>query len=380
MAIACGVAVASIYINQPLLGLIQHAFPDHPKLVRQVSTATQLGYALGLLSLVPLGDIVERRRLILGQTVVLAFALALAAAAPDALTLVAASVLIGIAASLAQQIIPFAAELAAPERRGKTVGTVMSGLLVGILLGRVVAGIVGHHAGWRAVFGLAVGLVAVSFVLLAWVLPRRPPALRVRYGALLASLVALWRDEPALRAATVTQGSLFASFIVFWTTLTLELERAYGLGAQAAGLFGLVGVAGALLAPVVGHSADRRGPHFVIRVATVVILLSWLLLAIAHSITVLMLAVLLLDLGVQGSMVSHQHVIYALRPEARGRLNTVFVGGMFIGSALGSAIAVLAWDYGGWHAVCAFGAFLALVAFVRQRRPVRRAGAAVPHG
>ncbi len=380
MAIACGVAVASIYINQPLLGLLELAFPGHQALVRMVSTATQLGYAVGLFLLVPLGDIVERRRLILGQLVVLAVALALATVAPGAAMLVAASVLVGVSATLAQQIVPFAAELAAPERRGRTVGTVMSGLLLGILLGRVVAGIVAHHAGWRAVFGLEVGLVAVTYVVLALTLPRRPPSLQVRYGALLASMLDLWREEPALRAATITQAALFASFIAFWTVLTLELDRAYGLGAEASGLFGLVGAAGVLLAPVAGHSADRRGPRVVIRISIVVMLLSWLAFAFAHSIALLAVGVLLLDLGEQGAMISHQHVIYALRPEARGRLNTVYVGGMFFGSAAGSAVAVFAWDHGGWPAVCAFGACLCVAAFFGQRLTVSRVAAAAPHG
>ncbi len=379
MAIAAGVAAASIYLNQPLLGMLELAFPGHQALVRLVSTATQLGYAVGLILLVPLGDVIERRRLILGQLVVLGLALTLAAFASGPATLLAASVLIGVSASVAQQIVPLAAELAHPDRRGKTVGTVMSGLLAGILLGRVVAGIVGHHAGWRAVFALQLGLVAATFVLLALALPRRPPALRARYGALLASLVDLWRREPALRAATITQAALFASFIAFWTVLTLELDRGYGLGAQAAGLFGLVGAAGVLFAPAAGHSADRRGPQIVIRVSTILMLLSWLIFAFAHGVILLVLGVVLLDLGEQGALISHQQIIYALHPEARGRLNTVLMGGMFIGSTLGSAVAVFAWDHGGWRAVCGFGACLCVVAFVGQRHTVRRVAAAAVH-
>lgn len=381
MAIAAGVAAASIYINQPLLGMLELAFPGDQTIVRLVSTATQLGFALGLILLVPLGDIIERRRLILGQLAVLAVALGLAALTPGPATLLAASVLIGVAASCAQQIVPFAASLADPERRGKTVGTIMSGLLSGILLGRVVAGIVGHHAGWRAVFGLQLGLVVVTFVLLALTLPRRAPALQARYGALLASLVELWRREPALRAATITQAALFASFIAFWTVLTLELDHAYGLGAQAAGLFGLVGVAGVLFAPMAGHSADRRGPHVVIRASTILMLGAWLVFGFAHGVVPLVAGVVLLDLGEQGALISHQQIIYALHPEARGRLNTILMGGMFIGSTLGSAIAVFAWDHGGWRAVCAFGASLCVVAMLGRRRNASGvAAAALPRG
>lgn len=380
MAIAAGVAAASIYLNQPLLGMLELDFPGHQALVRLVSTATQMGFALGLILLVPLGDLIERRRLILGQLVVLAVALGLAAVAPGPAMLLAASLLIGVAASLAQQIVPFAAELSDPGRRGKTVGTVMSGLLSGILLGRVVAGIVGHHAGWRAVFGLQLGLVAVTFVLLARTLPRRPPSLQVTYGALLVSLAELWRREPALRAATITQAALFASFISFWTVLTLELDRAYGLGAQAAGLFGLVGAAGVLFAPAAGHSADRRGPHIVIRASTMVMLVAWLVFGFAHGVVALVVGVVLLDLGEQGALISHQQIIYALHPEARGRLNTILMGGMFIGSTLGSAIAVLAWDHGGWRAVCAFGAGLCVIAYLGQRRTASRVAALVPRG
>lgn len=380
MAIASGVAAASIYINQPLLGMLERDFPGHLALVRLVSTATQLGYALGLVLLVPLGDIIERRRLVLGQLVVLAGALGLAAMAPGAATLLAASLLVGGSASLAQQVVPFAAELSEPGRRGKTVGTVMSGLLTGILLGRVVSGIVGHHAGWRAVFELQMGLVLVTFVLLALALPRRPPALQVTYGALLASLVDLWRHEPALRAATITQAALFASFIAFWTVLTLELDRAYGLGAQAAGLFGLVGAAGVLFAPAAGHSADRRGPRLVIRASTIMMLAAWLVFGLTGGIVWLVLGVVLLDLGEQGALISHQQIIYALHSDARGRLNTILMGGMFIGSTLGSAVAVFAWDHGGWRAVCAFGACLCVVAMLGQRRTAGRIAPAAPQG
>ena len=380
MAIAAGVAAASLYLNQPLLGMLEVAYPRHQALVRLVSTATQMGYAIGLILLVPLGDIIERRRLILGQAVVLAVALGLAAMAPGPAMLLAASLLIGVSASFAQQVVPFAAELSHPDRRGKTVGTVMSGLLLGILLGRVVSGIVGHLAGWRAVFGLQLGLVVLTLVLLALTLPRRPPSLQATYGALLASLADLWRREPALRAATITQAALFASFISFWTVLTLELDHAYGLGAQAAGLFGLVGAAGVLFAPAAGHSADRRGPRLVIRASTILMLVAWLIFGWAHGIVALVIGVVLLDLGEQGALISHQQVIYALHPEARGRLNTILMGGMFIGSTLGSAVAVFAWDHGGWRAVCAFGAGLCVVAMFGQRRTAHRVVAVAPHG
>jgi len=362
MATACGVAAASVYYNQPMLGIMEAAFPGREPVTGLVPMATQLGFAVGLLLLVPLGDRIERRRLILLQLTSLAFSLAAAALAPDAWALVVISALVGITSSVAQQIVPFAAELAEPSRRGATIGTVMSGLLCGMLLGRVVAGAVAEYYGWRAMYWLGLLLVTATGCLLAATLPRSHVKTEAGYGELLKSLITLWRDEQALRRATMIQGCLFGSFIAFWTILALQLEARYQLGAQTAGLFGVVGVVGILFAPVAGKLADRKGPHAVIGFGSLIIAASWIIFGTWGTVAGLIVGVILLDFGEQGALVSNQYVIYALRPDARNRLNTIFMGGMFVGGAIGSAGASLAWHQSGWPAVCFFGAVLVAVA------------------
>jgi predicted MFS family arabinose efflux permease len=362
MGVACGVAAANIYYNQPMLGIMESAFPDHVTLIGLVPTATQLGFAVGLLLLVPLGDRFDRRCLILIQLAALAGSLAATAVAPDAWSLVVASALVGATSSVAQQIVPFAADLAEPKRRGTTIGIVMSGLLCGILLGRVLAGAVGDHYGWRAMFWLGLLMAVAVGLLLAPVLPRSSPKTRASYGALLKSLAILWRDEPELRRATVIQGCLFGSFSALWTILALQLEARYHYGAEIAGLFGIIGAVGVLFAPIAGRIADRRGPHVVIGLGSVIMLTSWVVFAVWGMIAGLIVGVLLLDFSEQGALVSNQHIIYGFRPEARNRLNTLFMGGMFLGGAVGSAGTSLAWQFGGWTAVCTFGAALVAIA------------------
>jgi predicted MFS family arabinose efflux permease len=358
MAIACGVAAANIYYNQPMLGIMEAAFPGRATVIGLVPTATQLGFAAGLLLLVPLGDRFDRRRLILIQLAALTLSLAAAALAPDAWSLVVASALVGGTSSVAQQIVPFAAELAGPSRRGATIGIVMSGLLCGILFGRALAGAVGDHYGWRAMFWLGLALAVAVGLLLGAVLPRSRPKTQESYGALLKSLAVLWREEPELRRATIIQGCLFGSFSALWTILALQLDARYHLSAEIAGLFGIIGAVGVLFAPIAGKIADRRGPHTVIGLGSVIMLTSW----VVFEVWGMIVGVILLDFGEQGALVSNQHVIYALRPEARNRLNTIFMGGMFVGGAVGSAGASLAWQFAGWAAVCIFGAALVAIA------------------
>lgn len=368
MAAAAGLAVANIYYNQPLLGLIQHDLPG--RLTGLVPTATQLGYALGLFLLAPLGDLVERRRLVGLQFGGLALALAAAAVAPNALTLLAAFLVVGLAATVAQQIVPLAAHLAAPERRGATVGLVMAGLLCGILLSRALAGFVGASFGWRAMFWLAVPIALGAGILMSARLPVSRPTTSIGYLPLLHSLVALWREFAELRRAALTQAMLFAAFSVFWTLLALHLqEPRFGLGAGAAGLFGVVGAAGALAAPAAGALADRKGPRPVILAGVGLTVFAWLIFAFWNALPGLVVGVIALDLAVQGALVSNQHMVFALRPEARSRLNTLFMGAMFLGGATGSALAMSAWSAGGWPAASALGVAFALAAVPLQLRP-----------
>lgn len=366
MAAACGIAVANIYYNQPMLGIIQREFDD-PTLAGLIPTATQLGYAIGLFLLVPLGDMMDRRRLIVGQFLVLAASLVLAAIAPTIHILLLASLLVGVASTVAQQVIPLGAALAAPERRGRTIGTLMSGLLCGILLSRTLAGFVSAHEGWRTMFWLAVPLALVTSVLMAAVLPRNHPHAGIRYGAAIRSLVHIWREERPLRGAALKQGTLFAGFTAFWAILALHLEEpAFDLGADIAGLFGIVGMVGVLAAPLAGRMADKRGPQLVISLAAGVVLLSWITFGLWNALPGLVIGVILLDFGVQSAMVSNQHIVFALRPEARNRLNTIYMTSIFLGGSLGSAGATFVWHHGGWLWVSAYGAALALLALALE--------------
>jgi predicted MFS family arabinose efflux permease len=371
MAVAAGLAVANIYYNQPMLGIMEKEFPGG--MAGLVPTATQLGYAFGLFALVPLGDLVERRRLIVIQFAVLSLALVGAALAPSAGLLLLASLLLGVASTVAQQIVPFAAHLAAPEKRGATVGTVMSGVLCGILLSRTLSGFVAEQDGWRAMFLLGVPLALGAGGLMAFSLPRSHPDTDHSYGSLMASLVHLWREFGELRLAAATQALLFGAFTAFWSILALHLQEPhFGLGADIAGLFGIVGAVGILAAPVAGRFADRRGPHKVILAGTLLTVVSWAIFGLWASVAGLILGCILLDFAVQSVLVSNQHIVYALRPEARSRLNTIFMGSMFLGGAGGAAAATGAWAAGGWMAVSGLGIALAVLASILQLGSVRR--------
>ncbi|OZB58147.1 MAG: MFS transporter [Lysobacterales bacterium 14-68-21] len=371
MALACGTAVANIYYNQPMLGMIAARFPAGG-VAGLVATLTQVGYALGLLLLLPLGDLYERRRLIVVQFVAVAVASAGAALSTSAWSLLAASLALGAASTVAQQIVPFVAILAEPSRRGAAIGFVMSGLLTGILFSRTLAGFVAEHFGWQTMFWVAVPIALGSALLMRLCLPVHRPNRSLHYGALLASLVGLWRGEPVLRRAGFTQGMLFAAFTAFWTILALRLQQpAFHLGPDVAGLFGVVGAVGVAMAPLAGRMADRRGPYVVIALGTSVALLAWLVFGLWESVIGMVVGVMLLDFGVQVALVSHQHLIYGLHPEYKSRLNTVFMTTMFFGGSLGSIGAAFAWHHLGWFGVSLFGGALALVAMLSQWRAHR---------
>ncbi|MFL5350820.1 MAG: MFS transporter [Hyalangium sp.] len=366
MAAASGVAAANLYYNQPLLGDIGRELGATGSGLGWVPTMTQVGYAAGMLLIVPLGDSHERRRVIVLMSFLSCLAMVGAALASSLSWMVAASFAVGITTVIPQLLVPFAAHLAPAAERGRVVGTVMSGLLIGILLSRTAAGFVGTHLGWRAMFWMGAALMLLMMGVLRLALPSQPPAAHMSYPELLRSLVGLVRDEPVLRLHSLLGALTFGAFGAFWATLALYLQSLpEHYGAQTAGLFGAVGVAGAAAAPLVGRYADKRGDRKVNAFAVGVLLSSFVVLGLlGRWLWGIALGVILLDLGAQANHISNQTRVFALRPEARSRLNTVYMVSYFVGGAAGSWLGTAAWARFGWMGVCAVGAGLSLVALI----------------
>lgn len=371
LATGTGLAVASLYYSQPMLGVLGENLSASTREIGWVPTLTQLGYALGLLLLAPLGDRFDRRRIILGKAALLVVALLLAASAPNIQMLWVASLAIGITATMAQDIVPAAATLAPEAHRGKIVGMVMTGLLLGILLSRVVSGFVAEHFSWRTMFVAAAISVAAIGVAMGRGLPRFKPTTQMGYGALLGSLVTLLRKHAGLRRAALAQGLLSVGFSAFWSTLAVMLHgEPFHLGSAAAGAFGLAGAAGALAAPLAGRMADKRGPEVVTRLGSGITMVSFIAMALTTQLPVqsqllmLVLCAIGFDLGVQASLIAHQTIVYSIEPGARSRLNAVLMVSMFIGMAVGSALASTLLAQWGWMAVTLLAATASLGALL----------------
>ncbi len=358
LATGAGLAVASLYYSHPMLGILGEEIGASDRTVGFVPTFSQLGYALGILLLAPLGDRYDRRSIIAAKALVLCGALLLSGFAPGIGTLLVASLLTGLAATLAQDIVPAAATLAPEAERGRIVGMVMTGLLLGILLSRVVSGLVAEYFGWRVMFDVAAASVALIGIALWRKLPRFQPTTRLAYGALLGSLLQLWWRYAELRRAALAQGLLAVGFSAFWSTLAVMLHGApFHLGSTAAGAFGLAGAAGALAAPLAGRMADRRGPEWVTRLAAALVVVSFAamlmmpLLSPSAQLWLLAASAIGFDLGAQACLVAHQSIIYSIEPAARSRLNAVLFVMMFIGMAVGSTLGALLLAQWGWLAV-----------------------------
>jgi len=357
-----------------MLALLAGELHATPAAIGLVPTLTTLGYAMGILLLAPLGDRYDRRTIILCKALGLIGALALAAMADSVPMLAAAGLVIGLAATLAQDIVPVAATLAPAEQRGKIVGTVMTGLLLGILLSRVVAGFVAEHAGWRSMFGAAAVSIALVGVALWRYLPPIAGNSRLSYLALLGSLGTLWRQHGALRRAALAQGLISVGFSAFWTTLAIMLHaEPFNLGSSAAGAFGLAGAAGALAAPLAGRVADRRGPELVTRLGTVLAAAAFVAMALApNQLWLLAAGVVLFDLGTQASLIAHQTIIYGLDPAARSRLNAVLFVGIFTGMTLGAWLGSVLLAHAGWQGVCQLAAATSAGALLTRLWPATR--------
>ena len=378
LAASAGLSVASLYYSQPMLGVLGPAIGVSDRVAGLIPTLTQLGYALGILLLAPLGDRYDRRSIILLKAAVLCAALLAAGAAPSIALLLVASLAIGLSATLAQDVVPAAATLAPEAGRGKAVGTVMTGLLLGILLSRVVSGFMAEHFGWRSMFVLAAGAIALVGLAASRGLPRFRPTTQLGYGALLASLGTLLKTHSALRRAALSQGLLSVGFSAFWSTLAVMLHGApFHLGSAAAGAFGLAGAAGALAAPLAGRLADRRGPALVTRLGALVTMLSFAAMVFMPwlspqaRLVLIGLAAIGFDLGIQATLIAHQTIVYGIDPGARSRLNAVLFVAVFIGMALGSALGSQVLAGFGWMGVTTLATAAAAGALAVRLWPAR---------
>jgi len=362
--VGAGSSAANLYYAQPLAAEMARSLAVPVAALGSALTATQLGYAFGMIMLVPIGDGRERRSVILATIACAVPALFLLASASSVALLVASSFLVGMCSSVAQMIVPYAVELAPVEDRGKVVGTVMAGLLTGILLSRTASGAIGSALGWRAVYLVAGALMVALGVVLRLVLPERQPARRIPYLEIQRSLLLVLRTQPVLRRRALTGALGFASFSIFWSMLSFHLAT-LGHGSASAGLFGVVGVIGVAVAPIAGRLATGPRPARLNFLALTATALSFAVFALAgRSLGLLAAGVVLLDAGVQASQLTNQTVIYGLQPELRGRINALYMVIYFAGGAFGTVSATAAWSLGGWHAVCATGASTAVLAMV----------------
>ena len=364
MAVICGVSVANLYYIQPLEAQIADAFRLSQNAAGIAAMLTQIGYALGLLLFVPLGDMTERKSVILRMLILVAASLFVAAWSPNYAVLLAAMFAIGLTTIVPQLIVPYAAQLARPEERGKIIGDVMSGLLIGILLSRTFSGFVGAAAGWRVVYEIAGGLMLLMAVIVRSRFPKSESTAQMSYSALLGSIPGLVKSQRPLRESALNGFFMFGSFSAFWTSLIFLLETPhYRMGAREAGLFGLAGVAGALAAPLIGKASDRKSPRHTVGIGVMLSTLAYLCFSFfGFHIWGLVVGVIVLDLGNQCGQVSNMARVQALGDEARSRNNTVFMFSYFIGGAAGSFLGTLCFQQFGWYGVCGVGLLFQLMA------------------
>jgi predicted MFS family arabinose efflux permease len=379
-AATCGLVAANLYYAQPLAGPISLELGMSPAAAGLIVTLTQIGYGLGLLFLVPLGDLLENRRLVLGLILAAGLALLGAGFSTTAGLFLASSLAIGLASVAVQVIVPFAAGMAPDHARGRVVGNVMSGLMVGIMLARPFSSFLSEFMSWRAVYFITAALMAVIALVLRLNIPQRRPVSRMRYGALLASMAKLAATERVLQRRAIYQAGMFAAFSLFWTASPLLLASpAFGLSQTGIALFALAGAAGAVASPIAGRLADRGLTRFATIAAMLMAIAAFLISHVATdgsplALGLMVAAAIILDFGVTTSLVCGQRAIYSLSPEHRSRLNGLFMAFFFAGGAVGSALGGWAYATGGWERTSWVGlAFpsLALLALLTEFRPGR---------
>lgn len=364
MSIACAASAANLYYSQPLLEQISRFFNVSSSTIGVAAMLIQIGYAIGLVFLVPLGDIKERRFLIMIMLFCSAIALIFISISFNIWWLVFSSLLVGLTSITPMLIVPLAAHLAKPTEKGKVIGSVMSGLLIGILLSRVFSGIIGSFLGWQVVYRIAAVMMLLLILAFKLWLPKAAPDSSMSYKELLQSLIGLLRNQAILIEASLIGAMMFGTFSIFWTTLSFLLKSSvYNLGAKAAGMFGLVGIVGALAASVVGRIADKRSPSFTLTIAIILSFLSYIcFLFLGYKMWGLIVGVILLDLGIQSGQISNQARINTLDAVARSRNNAIYMTFYFLGGALGSWLGTFFWRLFGWVGVCCVGIIFQIIA------------------
>ena len=356
MSASAGLIVANLYYNQPLLAQIADTFGVTESAVSNVALSTQLGYAFALFFIIPLGDKISTNKILRLDFLVMVISLLAAAMSTSLSLLIISSFFIGFTSALPQMFVPMAAQLSDDKGRGRAIGIVMSGLLIGILGSRVLSGLAGAQFGWRSVYyGGAVIMVAL-FILLKLKLPNMRPTYKGSYGSLMKSLIHYFKSEPLLRLAALRGALSFAGLSAFWTTLVFLLEDSFGYGSGVAGTFGLLGVAGALAATVVGKMDNKVSKNKIIIFSALLMIVSWGIFSIsAHSILGLIIGAILVDLGMQALHITNQNIIFSKNPDARNRVNTIYMVGFFIGGAIGTTSGAIAWQHYGWTGVSVLG-------------------------
>ncbi|MCP1532236.1 MULTISPECIES: MFS transporter [Bacillus] len=365
MAAACGFTVANVYLNQTLLVSMANTFHVSENYIGIVATLTQVGYALGNLLLVPLGDIFERRKLILSLLSIVCIILAATALSMNVTWLIAANLILGFVTIVPQIIVPLAANLASEENRGKVLGNVAIGLVCGILGARFISGFADSHFGWRSMYWASFAGTMIMIILMAMYLPKSKGNHAMQYKTLLASLGPLFKKEKVLQKACLSQGMMFGSFSAFWTTLIFLLNTSpYSYGSTAAGLIGLVGIAGAFATPMIGRVIDKKGSKFANTLCMFISLIAFLtLIFLGYWLPGLLLGALLVTVGTQANQVACQAAIFQLSSEKRSRLNGLYMVSTFLGGSLGSYLGVLAWSKWHWYGVCTVGILMIGIAF-----------------
>lgn len=371
MAFAVGISVANLYYCQPLLDEMRKSFDVTVAQIGWIPTLCQSGYALGMLFIVPLGDMLERRKMVFLFTILSALSLAWIAVSGSFLSVAIASLVLGLTTMGPQLLIPFAAHLAEPNQRGKVVGFMISGLLLGILLARTVSGFIGAEYGWRFMYGLASSVLFFMSALLWMKLPKSEPTFSGTYTNLLKSVIQIFKEQPVLREACLFGAMLFGSFSVFWATLIHLMETpAFHLGARTVGLFGLLGAAAALVSPWLGSFTDRKGARQTTGIMILVTIGSFVIFNFSStSLVGLAIGVIVMDVGVQAGHLCNQSRIFALLPEARSRVQTAYMFCYFLGGAIGSLLGTWSWSQFQWTGVCLTSIVMLSLALLKFHRP-----------